>query len=95
MLNQINEQEHNNVLYRVWEKWHTITMGTSREPQNKTKMWREEISRRNFYITVKWDKYINHAVGGPRVIGHDVQCRKYEDGSLWYYDWQWSTLSTQ
>jgi hypothetical protein len=67
---------------RVWEKWCIITMGTGRKPQNKTKMQKEEFSRRNFYTTVEWGKYINHTVGGPRVIGHDVQHRKYEDSSL-------------
>jgi hypothetical protein len=72
-------------LCRVWGKWHIITTGTGTKPQNKTKMQKKEFSERNFHITIKWGKCINHAVGEPRVIGRHVEHRKYKDSSLRYH----------
>jgi hypothetical protein len=58
------------------------TTGTGRNPQNENETGR--ILQKEMYITVKWGKYINHAMGKPRVIGRDARHRKYEDSSLRY-----------
>jgi hypothetical protein len=51
-------------------------------------MFDEEFYRRNVYITIRWGKYINHDVGGPRIIRRDIQYRKYEDISMGYHGLQ-------